>query len=411
VGENGVTAVLNSEETDNICPSDASSWSYVDGSQDCSISLICGSETVPDDSVTNSAGDGNNIPSENSLPTSVSATPSDCSCGNNLELSSSCLGATVQSNSIGEYAKVCVQDDDTQVYQHTTENFYLYYESTLQKWLISSGIAATSANIGISSSQSCAYEHSSLDTKWNFYDGSNYVADCSMDLVCKSNRRKRKKRKARSKRTRFFAYPGESIDYEESEENSISDNKIHEQFQASRNGTNFESIEEPNENNEAESNNDKKQKRKRRTRFFAYPSSSVIKDRNLAIAKAAKHNKKHRKHRINRTGGCSSGYTVTLDSTGSSYQPDTAGDYEEVCSDDGKPIFRKSSNGYYLYVVENSGNMYWTISNRVGSTTFLVMGVAPTNAACPDGNVAHIVRTGSGSSDYVVTTGISIAAT
>ena len=33
MGENGVTAVLNSEETDNICPSDASSWSYVDGSQ------------------------------------------------------------------------------------------------------------------------------------------------------------------------------------------------------------------------------------------------------------------------------------------------------------------------------------------------------------------------------------------
>ena len=53
-----------------------------------------------------------------------------------------------------------------------------------------------------------------------------------------------------------------------------------------------EFFEEPNENNEAEKNNDKKQNRKRRTRFFAYPSSSVIKDikdRNLAIAKAAKH--------------------------------------------------------------------------------------------------------------------------
>ena len=53
--------------------------------------------------------------------------------------------------------------------------------------------------------------------------------------------------------------------------------------------------------------------------------------------------KKHPKHRINRTGGCSSGYTVTLDSTGSSYQPDTAGDYVEVCADDGKPIFRYNS--------------------------------------------------------------------
>ena len=36
-------------------------------------------------------------------------------------------------------------------------------------------------------------------------------------------------------------------------------------------------------------------------------------------------------------------------------------------------------------MVENSGNKYWTISNRVGSTTFLVMGVHPTTAACPDG--------------------------
>ena len=56
----------------------------------------------------------------------------DCSCGNNLELSSSCLGATVQDNSIGEYEKVCVQDDNTQVYQHTTLDLYLYYESNLQ---------------------------------------------------------------------------------------------------------------------------------------------------------------------------------------------------------------------------------------------------------------------------------------
>merc|ERR1712020_724726 len=244
-------------------------------------------------------------------------------------------------------------------------------------------------------------------------------ADCSMDLVCKNSRR-RKKRKARAKRTRFFAYPGDNADYEESVENSISDNKIQEQIQTSRNESSiFESeqeefYEEPIENNnfDVEKNNEKDQKRKRRTRFFAYPSSPVINDRNLAIVKAAKQsNGRSVPHRKNRTGGCSSGYTVTLDSTGTTYQPDTAGDYEEVCSDDGKPIFRKSSNGYYLYVVENSGNMYWTISNRVGSTTFLVMGVAPTNAACPDGHSMHIVRTGSGSNDYVVSTGITIAAT
>ena len=45
------------------------------------------------------------------------------------------------------------------------------------------------------------------------------------------------------------------------------------------------------------------------------------------------------RHRKIRTGGCSSGYTVTLDSTGLTNQPDTAGDYVEVCSDDDKPIF------------------------------------------------------------------------
>ena len=37
-----------------------------------------------------------------------------------------------------------------------------------------------------------------------------------------------------------------------------------------------------------EKNNEKNPKRKRRTRFFAYPSSPVINDRNLAIVKAAK---------------------------------------------------------------------------------------------------------------------------
>ena len=49
-----------------------------------------------------------------------------------------------------------------------------------------------------------------------------------------------------------------------------------------------EFYEEPNENNDVEKNNEKNQKRKRRTRFFAYPSSPVMNDRNLAIVKAAK---------------------------------------------------------------------------------------------------------------------------
>ena len=43
---------------------------------------------------------------------------------------------------------------------------------------------------------------------------------------------------------------------------------------------------------------------------------------------------------MQRSGGCSSGYTITLDSVGIEYQPDTAGDYVEVCSADGVPIYR-----------------------------------------------------------------------
>ena len=41
-----------------------------------------------------------------------------------------------------------------------------------------------------------------------------------------------------------------------------------------------------------------------------------------------------------RSGGCSSGYTITLDAKGIEYQPDTAGDYLEVCSADGIPVYR-----------------------------------------------------------------------
>ena len=43
---------------------------------------------------------------------------------------------------------------------------------------------------------------------------------------------------------------------------------------------------------------------------------------------------------MQRSGGCSSGYTITLDAVGIEYQPDAAGDYVEVCSADGVPIYR-----------------------------------------------------------------------
>ena len=57
---------------------------------------------------------------------------SDCVCDDNLELSSTCLGATVQDNAMGEYFKICVAADNTQVYQHTDNNLYLYYEGNLK---------------------------------------------------------------------------------------------------------------------------------------------------------------------------------------------------------------------------------------------------------------------------------------
>ena len=46
---------------------------------------------------------------------------------------------------------------------------------------------------------------------------------------------------------------------------------------------------------------------------------------------------------MQRSGGCSSGYTITLDAIGAEYQPDTAGDYVEVCSADGIPVYRYQS--------------------------------------------------------------------
>ena len=43
---------------------------------------------------------------------------------------------------------------------------------------------------------------------------------------------------------------------------------------------------------------------------------------------------------VPRSGGCSSGYTITLDAIGNEHKPDTAGDYLEVCSADGISVYR-----------------------------------------------------------------------
>ena len=60
--------------------------------------------------------------------------PTDCLCTGYVKLSSTCLGATVQNYAMGEYEKVCVSENNTQVYQHTNSdiNLYLYYEASLE---------------------------------------------------------------------------------------------------------------------------------------------------------------------------------------------------------------------------------------------------------------------------------------
>ena len=108
-----------------------------------------------------------------------------------MELSSNCLAQQAQYEAMGDYQKVCVQNDATQVYIHIdpTINMYLYYQTEIQvccfkkliwdliskflmqKWLFSSYVGDAIANIGICSVQSCPTDHEQLDTQWYFYNG------------------------------------------------------------------------------------------------------------------------------------------------------------------------------------------------------------------------------------------------
>ena len=58
----------------------------------------------------------------------------DCSCGDDLELSSNCLAQQTQDESMGDYQEVCWQNDLTQVYIHVdpNRNMYLYYQPDTQ---------------------------------------------------------------------------------------------------------------------------------------------------------------------------------------------------------------------------------------------------------------------------------------
>ena len=58
----------------------------------------------------------------------------DCSCSNNLAVSSTCIGAEAQPNALGDYTEVCQTPDDRKVYIHTNpaRNLYIYYNSNQQ---------------------------------------------------------------------------------------------------------------------------------------------------------------------------------------------------------------------------------------------------------------------------------------
>ena len=51
---------------------------------------------------------------------------------------------------------------------------------------------------------------------------------------------------------------------------------------------------------------------------------------------------------------------------------------------------RQSSNDFYMYMVEFSGNNYWFISNRAADSGYNIAMIM-VNAACPDGKNLYIL--------------------
>ena len=77
---------------------------------------------------------------------------------------------------------------------------------------------------------------------------------------------------------------------------------------------------------------------------------------------------------IGRSTSCSDSYTFTLGTAANSYQPDTAGTYTKVCTDsNGNNVYRQTSNGLYLYALDNGSQKFWFVANRVGGD-FKLMG-------------------------------------
>ena len=95
---------------------------------DCSLRVVCGLLDLPVFS-TDSVGNACGIDSSSVTISSVSETAEDCSCSNNLELSSNCLGTSAQPTAMGEYEPICSNLDGSIVYMHVnpTSNMYIYH--------------------------------------------------------------------------------------------------------------------------------------------------------------------------------------------------------------------------------------------------------------------------------------------
>ena len=95
---------------------------------DCSLRVVCGLLDLPVFS-TDSVGNACGIDSSSVTISSVSETAEDCSCSNNLELSSNCLGTSAQPTAIGQYEPICSNLDGSLVYMHVnpTSNMYIYH--------------------------------------------------------------------------------------------------------------------------------------------------------------------------------------------------------------------------------------------------------------------------------------------
>ena len=94
---------------------------------DCTLKVVCGTLELPTISV-DVSGDTSTITAA-SLTATVTANAVDCTCPNNLHISSTCLGQTAQPTAMGYYEPVCTMSDGTTAYIHIDPvvNMYTYH--------------------------------------------------------------------------------------------------------------------------------------------------------------------------------------------------------------------------------------------------------------------------------------------